>query len=983
MITGRASLLGCIAAAWLRASAAPGAADGSPPPAAPSVSASSVHAGPYDAERAVDGNPGTRWASRGAEGPQWLHIDFGAPAAVSGLTIAWEAAYAVEYEIQGSEDGRTWRSLARKTDGQGGRESFSGFAGETRHLRILCLKPAPFNLYSIWEIEFAGGGAAARFAEARRQAEQTARAAALEQLASRGVTQIVFAVRKAIPEHWYANFSYLSFDNGDSPGGDSRKLYRDGGRLCRLDPRSGDVTTILDDPLGGVRDPQVDYDGRRILFSYRRGGMEHYHLCEVNADGSGLRELTTGPWDDIEPTYVSDGGIVFVSSRGKRWVNCWLSQVAILYRCAADGSDIRPLSSNNEHDNTPWPLPDGRLLYTRWEYVNRSQVDYHHLWTANPDGTAQTVFFGNLHPGTVYIDAKPVPGSDTIVASFSPGHGRTEHEGRIGLIDPRGGPDAQTHARAITADDDYRDPWAFSEDCFLAARGAAIVLVDGRGREQVIHRLSDPDAKDGCWCHEPRPLVPRPREARVAARTRLEEPTGRMMLANVYQGRNMAGVNPGEIEHLLVLETLPKPVNFTGGMDPLSYVGTFTLARTLKTVPVEPDGSAFFEVPALRSVFFVPLDARGLAVKHMQSFAMVMPGETTGCVGCHEPRTQVAATRAPPRAARRPPSRIEPVAGVPDVLDFPRDIQPILDRHCLRCHDTAPRKGGVILAGDRGPMFSHSYYTLSVRRQLGDNRNQPRSNYPPYGLGSGAAPLMRKLTPAHHDVQATDRERRTVALWLDSGAAYPGTYASLGTGMIGGYQENQQVLHNDAEWPATKVAVEAFGRRCATCHGEGPMRVARSLSDENGLSFWRPDLDDPRLLRSRHAVFNLTHPDQSLVLLAPLAREAGGLGLCHPPGPASNASRPALFADRNDPDYGKILAMCEAGRRRLEEIGRFDMPGFRPRREWIREMQRYGVLPSPWPENAPIDCYAVEQAYWRSLWHRPETARRMSPARMP
>ena len=93
----------------------------------------------------------------------------------------------------------------------------------------------------------------------------------------------------------------------------------------------------------------------------------------------------------------------------------------MLYRCDADGGNIRAISSNNEQDNTPWPLPDGRILYTRWEYVDRSQVDYHHLWTANPDGTAQTVLYGNLHPGTVMIDAKPIPGSDKVVAIFSPG----------------------------------------------------------------------------------------------------------------------------------------------------------------------------------------------------------------------------------------------------------------------------------------------------------------------------------------------------------------------------------------------------------------------------------------------------------------------------------------------------------------------------------------------------------------------------------
>ena len=106
--------------------------------------------------------------------------------------------------------------------------------------------------------------------------------------------------------------------------------------------------------------------------------------------GTGLRQLTDGPWDDIEPSYLPDGSIVFASSRCQRWVNCWLTQVAILCRSDVDGRNLQPLSSNNEHDNTPWPLPDGRILYTRWEYVDRSQVDYHLLWVVNPDGTGHS-----------------------------------------------------------------------------------------------------------------------------------------------------------------------------------------------------------------------------------------------------------------------------------------------------------------------------------------------------------------------------------------------------------------------------------------------------------------------------------------------------------------------------------------------------------------------------------------------------------------
>lgn len=252
------------------------------------------------------------------------------------------------------------------------------------------------------------------------------------------VREIVFAARalNRTDGHWYANFGYYAHDP-------ERKAYAEGAKLYRLDLETGVATALLDDPLGGVRDPQVHYDGQTIIFSYRKGGTENYHLYEIGIDGTGLRQLTSGPFDDIEPTFLPDGGIVFVSSRCNRWVNCWLTKVAVLHRCNSDGTNIRPLSSNNEHDNTPWPLPDGRIVYTRWEYVDRSQVNFHHLWAMNPDGTSQMTWFGNLHPGITMIDAKPIPGSDKLVASFSPGHGQREHDGTVTVVDPKGGPGRQ------------------------------------------------------------------------------------------------------------------------------------------------------------------------------------------------------------------------------------------------------------------------------------------------------------------------------------------------------------------------------------------------------------------------------------------------------------------------------------------------------------------------------------------------------------
>jgi hypothetical protein len=786
------------------------------------------------------------------------------------------------------------------------------------------------------------------------------------------VGQIVFAVRKVIPEHWYANFGYYAADTGPSYFDNRNRLYRDGARLCVLDLDTGRITTLLDDPEGGIRDPQVHYDGERILFSYRRGGTPNYLLYEIARDGSGLRQLTQGDRDDIEPSYLPDGDIVFVSSRCNRWVNCWLTQVAVLYRCDAKGGQIRPLSSNNEHDNTPWPLPDGRILYTRWEYVDRSQVDYHHLWVVNPDGTGQMTFFGNLHPGTVMIDAKPVPESSKIVAIFSPGHGQTEHEGAVALIDPDAGPDRPESARRLTEAQNYRDPWAFSETAFLAAQESQLVLLDHTGRTQALFRLSEADRQSGFQIHEPRPLTTRPRELVIPSRTQPQSPTGRLLLADIYQGRNMEGVQRGEIKQLLVLESLPKPINFTGGMDPLSYGGTFTLERILGTVPVEQDGSAYFEVPALRSLFFVALDEKDQAVKRMQSFVTVQPGEITGCIGCHEQRT-MALPSAIPRslAAHRPASRIAPISHVPDVLDYPRDIQPVLDALCTDCHgyDPTPRggpyAGRVLLTGDRGPMFSHSYFTMTVKSLFADGRNEAKSNLKPRSIGSAASRLFQKLDGSHHGARATPHQEQLLRLWIESGAPYPGTYAALGSGMIGGYAQNTQE-HTDFAWPTTRAGAEVINRRCASCH-QGPRNLPRAIADEIDISFWRFELSDPRLQFSRHKLFNLDRPAKSLLLLAPLATTGGGLGLCatHPPS--------GVFADATDPDYQTLLAMIAAGQDYLRHIKRFDMPDFRPRPEWIREMQRYGVLSLAATPASAIDPYRIEQDYWKSLWYQPDS----------
>ena len=784
-----------------------------------------------------------------------------------------------------------------------------------------------------------------------------------------GCEEIIFAQRVPGTDHWYGNFGHYSDGHAGhyAPPSTPSSLdyfkyaFGDGGRLCRFNLRTRKLTVLLDDPQGGVRDPCVHYDGQKILFSYRRGGTTAYHLYEIDADGANLRQLTDGPDNDIEPVYAPDGSIVFCSSRCRRYVPCWKTQVATLYRCNADGREIRMISNNAEQENTPWMLPDGRVLYMRWEYVDRNQLLFHHLWTVNPDGSGVMVYFGNQYPGYVMIDAKPIPGSNKIVASFSPGHGMAEHMGYVTIVDPRRGPDDMEMTRRVGAAT-YRDPFPLAEDLFLVANAKGVHFLSGDGRAELIY---GPDQVGARWqCHEPRPLRARRREAIVPSRFGPQRPTGRLVLSDIYEGRNMAGVERGEIKKLLVLEQLPKPANFSGGSEPLTVGGSFTLQRVLGTVPVEADGSAYFEAPALRSLFFVALDENEMSVKRMQSFVTVQPGETTSCVGCHEQRTRTPHLRDIRllEAIKRPPSRIEAYAGLPDVLDFPRDIQPILDRHCVGCHNHDRHEGGINLSGDRTPYYSTAYWTMFSKSLVVDGRNL-HGNRPPRTIGSSASRLMACLDKSHFGVDLPRSERQTIRAWVDSGATYSGTYACLGSGMF------------PVDFPDEIVI-----NRCAGCHKATKQSYRNVKKDAFYFQFGKQEPPQPLLERIddiiliRHlayfqlgeaplyqAICNLDRPADSLFLRAPLAKSAGGLELCGR----------AVFASKEDADYRAILARIEEASRRMHAEKRFDMPGFRPNRYYIRQMQLFGVLPKDLAADAPIDPYQTDQAYWQSIQFAP------------
>lgn len=763
------------------------------------------------------------------------------------------------------------------------------------------------------------------------------------------VEEIVFAVRVPGRDHWYVTFGNYA-GRGADPTNRAFKDedgvlwgYGEGARLCRMNLRTGKITVILEDERGGIRDPQMSYDGTKVLFAYRRGGEHPFHLYEINIDGTGLTQLTDGPDDDIEPTYCPDGSIVFCSSRCRRFVNCWHTRVATLYRCDADGSNVRILSSNNDHDNTPWVLPDGRICYMRWEYVDRSQVHYHHLWAMNPDGTGQTAFYGNFHPGIAMLDAKPIPGTDKVVASFSPGHGRPEHMGYVSVVTPKRGPDDLGSARNISKQSFWKDPYAFTEDCFLVAKNEGIFVMDGTGAFEPVYMLPQEDrVAKNLAVHEPRPVRSRPVEPVLADKTDLTKSTARVVLADIYHGRKMDSLPRGSIKKLLVLKQVPKPVNFSGGMEPLTIGGSFTLAQILGEVPVEEDGSAHIELPALQSVFFVALDENDEAVKRMHSFLILQPGETLSCIGCHEQRTEAPlATSEIPVALTKPAAVPVIPDGVPEMIDFPRDIQPILDRHCVECHNPDDYKGHVDLTGDKTAMYTMSYWTMRTHNLVVDGRNQPQSSYDPYLIGSAASTLLDYFDGSHYDVKYTPQERDMLRLWIDTSACYPGTYASLGCGSY----------YAPIPWHHKMMA-----DRCAECH-----QYDSKDKKNNPIKVWRFGKRGG-ISTTRGVSYNISRPEKSFILRAPLAKEAGGLGLCGE----------TVFESKDDPMYQFMLQAIQKAHDQLMTGKRFDMEGFRPNEHYVREMQRFGFIPEDLKPTDPIDPYAVDKAYWNSFYFQPE-----------
>jgi hypothetical protein len=628
--------------------------------------------------------------------------------------------------------------------------------------------------------------------------------------------QLVFLKRRRFISQMLHEYLGYYYDYDDIAGGGVYVLERPG--------RSLDVRDLIRGrlPQGNYTTLALSYDAETVYFAFCERAPEKpdyysperrcFHVYAVSADGENLRRLTDGPNDDFDPCPLPDGGVAFMSTRRGGFGRChnpWEPLPAYtLHRMDASGANLRTLSFHETNEWHPSVLADGRIVYIRWDYVDRSAANFHGLWVSGPDGTNPSILFGNY---TMRINAcyqpKQVPGSNRIV--FVAGAHHAAVGGSLVLLDPsrvrldrQSGEDDFDAIEVLTPEvcfpeapgwpaSYFHSPWPLSEDYYLVSfsfeplpgmgprvkddTATGLYYFDRFGNMELLYR------EQGISAMYPIPLAPR-QVPPVLPSTRNPELGDEAELVLTDVGKSLKPLpHARPIRKLRIFQVLPKTETHVANKPRVGYANAESARMLLGTVPVEADGSAYFRVPACKPVYFQAVDEHGRAVQMMRSVTYLQPGERRGCAGCHEP-PGTTPTNDRPLALMRPPSVIAPGPDGTRPLSFVRLVQPVLDRHCVCCHDggDGPEKSPPVLTGEPSGTFTRSYEGLKpyVRwYEWGGKTIHPITTRPGQ-MGADESPLAKILDDATHaqHVSLSDADRRRIYLWLDGNAPFYGTY---------------------------------------------------------------------------------------------------------------------------------------------------------------------------------------------------------------
>ncbi|MBL7188687.1 MAG: discoidin domain-containing protein [Phycisphaerae bacterium] len=718
-------------------------------------------------------------------------------------------------------------------------------------------------------------------------------------------------------------------------------VSRPGGDICVLTMAGPDQEPKVYDILQGRLGPghvhgiDLSWDANRIVFGYAqaasdqppvgwkdrrtnyrlRRAVEPIHIFEVGADGTDLRQITDGQWSDLDPTYAPNGDIVFVSERCGCSLQCNEydkdETSCNLFSCRPDGSGIRWLSVSKDGDYLPHTLGDGTIGYTRWEYQERGWAHIQSIWVIRPDGTgADALFKQHFNDPWALEDVRSIPGlAMSRLSAVAAGH-HTLAVGPVVVVTPSVGMNNPAGIKIVTpgvrppeggmsgstVDEGgvfdrggfYTTVWPLSDKYFLACysysndqtepAGYGIYLIDAFGAKELVYR-------DGSIsCFSPIPLVARERPPILPELTDPNVTYATCAVSNVTHGAD--GISAGRARYIRISQRLQWPYdNEYGGhrYTEKAYPNNWTPVQVIGTVPVESDGSAHFRVPADTPVYFQLLDRDHMELRRMRSFISFQPGEVRGCVGCHESREEAPPAAGIPLALGREPLDPVPPPWGERPISFLRDIQPILDRHCVDCHSGLSPAGGLEFYGgltagpQRGPGHAtyiagyganRAFETIIEHKLVSWSQVQGDARITqPLEFGSHKSRLVKTLRAGACGRRArlSPSEWLRLVTWIDGNAPYHDGFVNK--------RQVKPAYSLPADTGLIREISSIHERRCGSCH------EASEIS--------RPDWVDIR------------RPMQSLFLAAPLEKSAGGTGKCGK----------VTYRNREDVDYKAVLRL--------------------------------------------------------------------------
>ena len=556
-------------------------------------------------------------------------------------------------------------------------------------------------------------------------------------------------------------------------------------------------TIYKPDNTSSIADLKLHWDGDRAMFTQTMSD-NRWNVFEVKLNNADCKKLIDNPEPDLEfydGTYLPDGRIIANSNIGYQGVPCvnGSDPVGNMVLYTPQSKNLRRLTFDQDANWNPVIMNNGRVMYTRWEYTDLTHYYTRIVMNMNPDGTEQKALYGSgsMFPNSTF-DVQPLPGYASAFVGIISGHHGVARSGRLILFDPAkarkgvAGMLQEIPHRNRPIVEEVKDrlvdgvwpqfikPSPLNDTYFLVAAKLdkndlwGIYLVDKFDNVTCLHKM------EGEGYISPIAVRKTVTPPAIPDRVKLDDKQATVFIQDIYEGEGLKGIPRGTVKSLRLHAYEYAYVQTQSDHNWHGIQSGWDIKRMLGTVPVEEDGSVIFKIPANTPVSIQPLDKDGVAVQWMRSWLTGQPGEIVSCVGCHEDQNQIV---IPKRviASQKAPHALTPPEGGTRSFTFDLEVQPILDRACIACHNGEGKAFDLRGGKKDGRGYGTSYLNLHpyVHRQGGEGDMVVLY---PYEYHPNTSELVRLLKKGHYNVQLTDAEWRKIYNWIDYNAPDKGYF---------------------------------------------------------------------------------------------------------------------------------------------------------------------------------------------------------------